>query len=151
MVRVQTQSVPFWKRLLAYLLDIFLLSFLVLGPLTKPFEMDSTGESLSEMLSVTFSSQYLGLAFTIAFFVLLYWSVLEFWFGQTFGKIILGLRVEGTKNKPLSFLQALIRNITKLSSLLLFFDTLYMFFTKKDQRYFESLSDTHVVVEVPHE
>lgn len=144
--------VPLWKRIFAYLLDIALLSFLVLTPLVKPFSFDAeTGESFFQSFasySTSFSTDYLWLAFVVAFFFLLYFSVLEFWFGQTVGKIILGISVEGTKKKQISFIQVIIRNITKLSGLLLFLDTLYLLFKKGNQRYFEVLSDTHVVTEV---
>ena len=139
-------SAPLWKRVVAYVLDVFLLT-LVLSPLTHPFQVEEN-QSLAEILSVTFSSQYLALAFILAFFFLIYWSVLECWFGQSVGKIILGISVEGIKKKQISFLQAVIRTVTKLSSLLLFFDVLYMLLKRKDQRYFEVLSDTHVVEEV---
>ncbi len=146
MVKVQVHSAPLWKRVVAYVLDVFLLT-LVLSPLTHPFQVEEN-QSLAEILSVTFSSQYLALAFILAFFFLIYWSVLECWFGQSVGKIILGISVEGIKKKQISFLQAVIRTVTKLSSLLLFFDVLYMLLKRKDQRYFEVLSDTHVVEEV---
>ncbi|HIH15634.1 MAG TPA: RDD family protein [Nanoarchaeota archaeon] len=142
--------VPLWKRIFAYFLDVFLLSFLVLTPLLKPFSFDAEiGESFFQRFtsfSASFSADYIWLAFVVAFFFLLYFSVLETWFGQTVGKIIVGISVESTKKKPLGFLQAVIRNIPKLSGLLLLLDTLYLFFKKGNQRYFEVLSDTHVVV-----
>ncbi len=147
-------SVPLWKRILAYFIDVILLSFFILSSLTEQLTLDfDSSESVFQSFasySTSFSSDYLLLAFTFAFFVLLYFSVFECWFGQTVGKIILGLQVEGTKKKQVSFLQAIIRNITKLSGGLLFLDTLYLLLKKGNQRYFEVLSDTHVVEEVKH-
>lgn len=145
-------GVPLWKRMFAYFIDVALLSFLVLSPLTEPLTLDlETKEGLFQSFasySTSFNSEYLLFALTFAFFVLLYFSVLECWFGQTVGKIILGLHVEGTKKKPVSLLQAIIRSITKLSGILLALDTLYLLYKKGHQRYFEMLSDTQVVEEV---
>ena len=151
MVKGSVQLASFWRRFFAYIFDSLFLTFLILAPLIQPFKTDFSDLSLSETLSLTFSSHYILLTFVIALFILLYWSILECWFGQTLGKMIFGLTVEGTKRKPVSYLQALIRNITKLSSLLLFFDTLYMLITKKKRRFFEILSDTQVVSEIHHE
>ncbi len=145
-------GVALWKRVLAYFIDVGLLSFLVLSPLTEPLTLDlESGKGFFQSFasySGSFSSDYLWFAFVFAFFILVYFTVLECWFGQTVGKIIVGLQVEGTKKKPVSLLQAIIRNITKLSGVLLTLDTLYILWKKGEQRYFEMLSDTHVVEEV---
>lgn len=144
--------VPLWKRILAYIFDVLLLSVLIFSPLTHPFDFDiqSKEHFFQSFASYTssFSTQYLLLAFFLAFLTLLYFCILEFWLGQTVGKMLLGIRVEGLKKKELSLIQTLLRNIPKLSSILLFFDTLYLLFSKGGQRYFETLSDTHVVYEV---
>jgi len=145
------RTVALWKRVVAYLIDLLVLSFVVVLPLMQPLSRAFFGDdfvSLFQFFSTTFSGQYVFFAVVLALLFLLYWSVLECWIGQSVGKMLLGLRVEGTKKKGVSFLQAVLRNVTKLSMLLLFFDVLYMLFQKKDQRYFEVLSDTHVVAEV---
>lgn len=143
--------VPLWKRVLAYFIDSLLLSLLIFTPLIDPFFFDvQSGENFFQSFasySASFTIENLWIAFLLAFFVLVYFSLLEFWFGQTVGKIVLGIRVESTKKKPLSFLQALIRNISKLSGLLLFFDTLYLLIKKDNRRYLEVLSHTHVVMD----
>lgn len=145
-------GVALWKRIFAYFVDMSLLIFVVLSPLTGVFSSDfSSEENIIDTFSSftsSFSFDYILFAFVFAFFVLLYFSVLECWFGQTVGKIIVGIRVEGTQNKGVSFLQGIIRNITKLSGFLLTLDTLYLLLKKGEQRYFETLSDTHVVEEV---
>lgn len=152
MAKTEVHFASFWRRFFAYLLDSIVLLFVLLAPLVQPFKKNLSGLSFSEMLAQIYSSHYIILTFVIVLFVLLYWSILECWFGQTLGKMIFGIVVEGSKRKPVSYLQCFIRNVTKLSSVLLFFDTLYMFITHKKRRYFEILSDTQVVVqEVEHE
>ncbi len=151
MVKGQPVLATFWRRFFAYIFDSAFLSFLILAPLVHPFEDGFSGSSLSESFSALFDSHYILLTLIIAFFVLLYWSVLECWLGQTLGKMIFGISVEGTKKKPLSYLQTLIRNIPKISFVLLFFDTLYMLLKKNNRRFFEVLSDSQVVAEVEHE
>jgi len=151
-MRKEVVAVSLWKRVFAYFIDVVLLSFLVLSPLTEPLTLDlQSSEGFFQgfaSYSTSYSSEYLLFAFVFAFFILVYFSVLECWFGQTVGKIILGIEVEGTKKKPVSLLQAIIRNITKLSGVLLTLDTLYLLWKRGEQRYFEVLSDTHVVEEV---
>jgi len=145
--------VPLWKRVLAYVIDSLILSFAVLSPLTRPWEEQVQGETFTEILTAfsgSFSGDFLFLLFAISLLVLTYWSVMEYAFGQSIGKIFLGLRVESTRKKPLTFLQAVLRNVTKLSTVLLVLDTLYLLFKRTDQRYFEVLSDTHVVAVVRH-
>ena len=140
---------PLWKRVVAYILDVLVLLFVVLTPLTSSLENQVEGETFLDIWNSLASVSHLYVfTFVLVFLTLLYWSVLEFSFGQTVGKISLGIHVESTNKKPLTFVQALIRNITKLSSLLLFFDVMYLFFKKGDARYFEMLSDTAVVEDV---
>ncbi|MSR86208.1 RDD family protein [Candidatus Woesearchaeota archaeon] len=151
MVKGQPVLATFWRRFFAYIFDSVFLTFLLLAPLLHPFEEGFSEASLSETFSTAFDSHYIFFTLVIAFFVLVYWSVLECWLGQTLGKMIFGISVEGTKKKPLSYLQTVIRNITKVSIVLLFFDTLYMLAKKNNRRFFEVLSDTQVVQEVGNE
>ena len=146
MVKEQVQLASFWRRFFAYIFDSLFLTFVILAPLIQPFKMNFSDLSFSDAMSMLVSSHYIALTFVIALFVLLYWSILECWLGQTLGKMIFGLSVEGRKKKPISYLQALIRNISKVSTVLLFFDTLYMLVTQKKRRFFEVLSDTQVIV-----
>lgn len=143
--------VPLWKRILAYLIDSILLTFLVLTPLIKPFSFSiESGSNFFQSFasySTSFSTEDLWLAFMIAFFYLAYFCLLEFWFGQTVGKVIVGIKVESTKKKPLNLLQTIIRNISKLSTLLLILDTIYLLIKKDNQRYLEVLSNTHVIMD----
>ncbi len=147
MVKGQVIFASFWKRVFAYFLDFFLLTFVILSPLIDPFE-SKFGENISEAFNFTFGWDYFFLTVVIGFLILLYWSVMECWFGQSIGKMFFGISVQSTNKKQISFIQAIIRNITKLSLILLFLDTFYMFIKKKHQRFFEVLSETQVVVEV---
>lgn len=144
----------FWKRVGAYLIDVVFLSFLVVKPLTAgyqaPIEVGTLTDFISSM-AFLWSKDFLLLTFLVSFLTLVYWSVLEWRLGQSVGKILLHLRVKSVRKGPVTFGQALVRNVTKISSLLLFLDVLYLLFTKKGtQRYAEVLSRTTVVEEASH-
>ena len=51
-------------------------------------------------------------------------------------------RPKGSENKELSFLQTLIRNITKISVILLILDSIKVLYSDKKQRYTEKWSKT---------
>jgi len=71
---------------------------------------------------------------------------MEWKFNQSVGKILLGLVVVSTTKKTLTFGQALTRNVTKLSNILLILDCINIFKDKKkNQRYFEKISKTQVL------
>ena len=132
---------PLWKRVVAYIVDIFVISFLVVTPFSGFFDADV--ESFADLFAFNFSSEVIFVGIAIAILTLLYWSFLEWRFQQTVGKILLRIRVKGN----ITLWQAVTRNVTKLSTLILILDVLYMFYTKKHQRYFEKLSKTEVVNE----
>ena len=136
---------PLWKRVVAYLIDVLVLAF-ILSPL-KPFEASysSFSDFYTHFTSATFFTFQFIVAFLfIVFLSLAYWTVLEYRFHQTLGKYFMRLIVR-SENKLLTFHQCLVRNLAKLSSLLLFLDTLYMLFTHTSQRYSETLAHTEVI------
>jgi len=137
-----------WKRILAYVVDVFVISFIVVSPLSSKlegaFEVSSFVDFVSNFFgSLTVDALVLGLV--IAFLTLIYWVGLEWMFNQTVGKIIMRIQVSP---KRMNFFQALIRNVTKLSSVVLALDVLYMIFTKGNKRYFEKISNTEVIDEM---
>lgn len=142
------KSVAVWKRILAYIIDSIVISFIIIGPMTASIENKFEELSYSKIIS-QFSSLFDTNFWLVMFFslllVLIYWTFLEWKFNQSVGKVIMNLSVENVDKKPLIFSQALIRNISKLSTLVLLIDFLYMLFNKGDQRYFEKLSNTHVI------
>ena len=135
---------PFWKRVVAYLIDSLVLA-LILLPL-EPFEASyfSFREFLSQFSSTVFTFQFIVAVVLIVALTLSYWVFLEYKFHQTLGKYLLGLYVR-SEGKLLTMKHCLLRNLTKLSSLLLLLDILYMLFKGTNQRYSETLAKTEVV------
>jgi len=60
-------------------------------------------------------------ALAFALIAILYWAIPEAFMGATIGKKIMGLQVVGTTG-PMDLVKALIRNVTKISGLLLLID-----------------------------
>ncbi len=136
---------PLWKRGVAYVVDALILSF-VLWPL-QPADLSFTSLSdfYSRLISSTlFTLQFMVVLVLITVLSLAYWSVLEYRFHQTLGKYFLRIAVR-SEMKTLTFYQCFLRNVAKLSSVLLFLDSLYMLFTHSSQRYTETLAKTEVI------
>jgi len=70
----------------------------------------------------------------------------EYWFGQTFGKWLFGLRVVRMTGARIGFGQAFVRVLPVALEGVFPVDAAFVFFTEKQQRAFELLSKTRVVV-----
>jgi uncharacterized RDD family membrane protein YckC len=70
----------------------------------------------------------------------------EYWFGQTFGKWLLGLRVVRASGARVGFGQAVVRVLPVALEGVFPVVAAFVFFTEKQQRAFELLSKTRVVV-----
>ena len=69
----------FWRRAGAYILDSFIISFLVITPFGSEFRIDAQSGNLSELLSIAsqlWSVNFLLLSLVISLLVLFYWSFL---------------------------------------------------------------------------
>ena len=147
-MRVMKKALParFWKRGIAYIIDSLIISFIILSPFAGFLE--SEPGSFFSLMQMTFTWEYLSLSLVIAILTLAYWSFLEYKFNQSIGKIFLRLKVNSNKRK-LTFNQVFLRNVTKLSTILVLLDCLYILKNKKkNQRYFEKMSNTYVTEEV---
>lgn len=100
--------------------------------------------SFSEIFTSVTSTETILISIIVSLLSLFYWAYLEYQFGQSVGKIIMKLSVKSTLRKKLTFTQTVIRSITKLSTILIILDTLYMLYKKGNQRYFEIISKTKV-------
>ncbi len=135
-----------WKRVLAYFIDM-----LIIGVITSPFSIGISNNNFSDMY--TFFSSNLNLLrdliaveIVIAFVALLYFVLLEFKLGQTMGKMLLNIFVMPIdKAKGFTLNQIVLRNISKVFTLLLVIDTSYIFLRHTHQRYSEKISGTQVV------
>ena len=101
--------------------------------------------SISEIFTSVTSSETIIISIIVSLLSLFYWGFLEYKFGQSVGKIIMKISVKSTLRKKLTFTQTTIRSITKLSTILIILDTLYMLYKKGNQRYFEIISKTKVI------
>ncbi len=138
-----------WKRVVAYLLDVFVILF-ILSPLRKLIPLKDTASFQSYQMIFT-NQEAVGNVLPLALFVflviLLYFSLMEFKATQTLGKMLLGIHVASAVKKERHFEHFLVRNLSKVSTLFLVIDSLPLFFSQSTQRYLERLSGTLVVQE----
>ena len=138
---------PLWKRVLAYIVDALVLAFILspLEPLAPSYS--SFTDFFQQFTTPIYTVQFFFSVLFVLLFTLAYWSVLEYRFQQTLGKYFFSLKVI-SEQKELRFSQCLLRNVSKISSLLLFLDVLYMIFARTSQRYSETLAHTEVIQHV---
>lgn len=141
---------PLWKRTFAYVLDILLVDLLIVLPFQPLLnKISGTGEDFTEMYA--FFNNNPGnmkiiffISLMISLLTILYWAVLEYKLQQSVGKMLMNIYVT-SKTKKLGFYQCFVRNISKVSLVLLIADCSYMFFKKTNQRYLEKITNTEVV------
>ena len=134
----------FWSlRLIAYMLDLFIIS--VLGFLLSVFAYVPLlfGSLLGRnwaWTGVWVAPFYLGLA------QIIYSVLTEYFYGATFGKQILGLKVVNRKNMRPGIISVTIRNLSKAHWVLLLIDFIAGIFQSVDPRdkYLERVSGTYV-------
>ena len=130
------------KRLGSFLIDVIILNVFITTPLSSLIEINLP-QNITDLLTMDLSN-ILFIASLISFINFLYWIVLEYKIKQTIGSLLFNISVK-SETKNLTFLQIFIRNITKLSSLLLILDSISILFTKKKQRFTEILTKTYIV------
>jgi uncharacterized RDD family membrane protein YckC len=135
---IKKRGVNIWRRISAFLIDQGIIFLIIVFPFNNFFENNSFLENIDTSLFLAY--------FIIIILSLLYWIVLEFLFKQTAGKAILGIFVNSNE-KETTLWQIIVRNIPKVSLLLIFFDSIPILFRKEQQRYFEKLSRTEVTYE----
>ncbi len=131
--------VSLWKRVAAYIIDIIIVNLIIVYPFKGFFGNFENNGLLKELGSEIFMVFLIISALTI-----LYWTLLEFFLRQSIGKALLNIYVRSTE-KELKFWQCLVRNLSKINTLLLFIDSLNILFNKEHQRYLEKMSNTEVV------
>lgn len=155
-LQYQSSLVPmppsFFRRALAFILDISILSFTVFAPLSIFFERFVPIADISTTYTSLVHDQKISTLLTILMLfiftlVLLYFSMLEYIVGQTAGKRMIGIKVEDIYGNRPSFWQCLIRNLVLLPifPFILFWiiDPLFLLISK--QRLSEQLSRTRTV------
>lgn len=133
---------PFWKRLIAWLIDQIVIS---LGVLVVLYFSGEIPESLSQIYQ---TSVMLNISQTIILLNIAYFTILEGYTGQTLGKKVLSIIVfEEEKGTKVGFTRALFRRIGLIIPLLSILDAATILFTSKNQRIFDILAGTLVVEE----
>ncbi|MDD5253887.1 MAG: RDD family protein [Candidatus Nanoarchaeia archaeon] len=125
------------RRSFAYILDILIVDMFIVFP------FKSFLEDYNYIINFNFDFKFIVLVLVVALLTLSYFAVFEYYFNQTIGKLILGIKTISRKGR-LTFTQALNRNVSKISTLLLILDCLYLL-KKTNQRYSDKLAHTMVV------
>ena len=130
---------PVMRRIFAFLVDMIILGVVTFS-VQIPFWMSNGTIVITEsMFSMRFFMEILVAVVTIAYF-----TILEYKLGQTLGKMLMKIEVRSqVKEKTVS--QFILRNIPRVSTLLLFLDSLYIF-KSGSQRFFDKLAATEVVL-----
>ncbi len=140
------QPAPLYKRIIAYLIDLAIVNLIIVSPF-KSLMASLIPTNFSELytaLTLMFSAKVMLIIFISGIFAILYWAVLEFKIQQTLGSLIMGISVMPL-TKRYNFSQALLRNITKFSLILLLLDSIFIFKSDKNQRLTERLSQTMMI------
>lgn len=137
-----------WKRVVAYLIDALIVNFIVVFPFRERIRLDSVSsfsETYNYLSSAPGLSYKLFLVFlAIGTLTILYWAVFEYRLKQSVGKMAMNLSVRHVTGN-MSFRSAVVRNLSKVSTLILALDVAYMIYKKSNRRYLEIISNTEVV------
>ncbi|KQC46268.1 hypothetical protein AP057_08120 [Geobacillus sp. Sah69] len=131
----------FWLRFWAYCLDVIVVSSLnrlVVWPLFRLFDWPLERDGLFAPASVAAAVVF------YAYFVLMTKA-----FGQTFGKMVFGLKVVDERGEPLTWLTVLFREVIGkfISKTLLFVGFLFVAFSEKKKGMHDQFADTIVIRE----
>lgn len=156
---VEVQASVF-KRITAFLIDMLILQFIVLGPMDSLYaSVLPSGAGFSEMIAnlqadnekiamVSFLSAVSGI------FAMLYFAMLESKLGQSIGKMAMKIYVKSDENN-LSFWKCLLRSFFLMPvmpfSILMLIDPISAFFTKGNRRLLEMLTKTRTVESLPYQ
>jgi uncharacterized RDD family membrane protein YckC len=138
-------SAPFWRRAVAKIFDVvtFIIANLIVVAPPAWFLWRSRYEGFLVFVPV------LALLVTNVLF-LVYTVVAESQWGQTLGKHLLGIRAVRESGARVSIGQAIVRHLPVFLQVF-FIDAFFALFTEKNQRAFELLSKTRVVMVSPTE
>ncbi|MBS3171843.1 RDD family protein [Candidatus Woesearchaeota archaeon] len=131
--------VKLWKRIVAYLIDVIIVNLIIVYPFRDFF-----GNFENDIIVKEIGPEIFMVFFIISILTILYWALLEFFLKQSIGKALLNIYVRSTE-KELKFWQCIVRNLSKINTLLLIIDSLNIIFRKDYQRYLEKISNTEVV------
>ncbi|PIO06376.1 hypothetical protein COT47_03395 [Candidatus Woesearchaeota archaeon CG08_land_8_20_14_0_20_43_7] len=141
-----------FKRMLAFVIDMLLLDLVIASPFSRLIAGNFQGDyaKIRDMVlsNPGVASRMFTIILTVMTIMILYFALTEFKLGQSFGKMLLQLRVR-SDTKDLRLYQCLLRSIFLIPVfpfiLLWIADPLSMAFTKDSRRLSEILSKTRTV------
>jgi uncharacterized RDD family membrane protein YckC len=142
---VPLESAPFFRRLIAALIDIP--SVIAVGLLILYFIWKVVWIGPQSFLASILTGNPLAIALcflTVVFMSPVYYVVAESWTSQTFGKALMGLRTVRESGAKVTVGQAIVRQLPLFLSFYVL-DAAFSLFTRKKQRLFELISKTRVV------
>ncbi len=142
-----------WKRLLAFIIDLFVIDFVCSYPFRKLLDGVIPQGDFSEVYSFLANvGELRGLILSVSIAwgaaAMLYFALLEYYnSGQTIGKMVLDIKVE-SERKNLYFWQCLVRSIFLIPifpiMLLWILDPLWLVYTKGQKRLSDLIAMTKV-------
>ena len=142
-----------WKRIVAFLIDIFILALFVFLPFRGVFAGSMREASFMESLkniasNGEFIKEFIPYYIAMSLLTFLYFFILESKMQQTIGKKIMNLYIVSDNNQIKKW-QAFVRNLMFIPVFpfdwLMIIDPVFMFFKSSNQRLSEILSKTRVV------
>lgn len=154
----RTMQVPcsVWKRFFAFIIDLLILDIIIFNSLKNiilniiPNNLPYTELALFIENNPDILNKIMVIFIYLSLIIIIYFTVLEFKFSQTVGKMLLGIFVKSSNKKPLTFTRVLLSNIIfiPIFPFVLFWliEPLYILFTNR--RIMEKISNIKVVQEV---
>lgn len=140
LAREEIEVAPYWKRIIAHVIDDLLLSMIIVGIYWDSIVQNADDiEVLLQMISSSFLILY-GIR------ILYHWLFVQF-YGATIGKIVVKIRVIelGLLDNP-SLKQALIRSLLRLlNEILMYLPFLYILINSLNRGLHDIAADTLVV------
>ena len=148
MSQLELPYASFWRRLVAFVIDLgmVMLTSSLFGILFIWLSNRVPRHPLGweYVVGAILITLCVGCAITAVGIILLYFPILEGRFGQTLGKMLLGLRVLREDGLPINYKEAFLRRISYYFEVLPV-DALFIPFTAKRQRAFDIVARTIVV------
>ena len=142
-----------WKRLFAFILDLLLVDLVCGYPFRRMLSNIIPKGNYIEVYRFLVNNPGLKstlfmMSNALGFLAMLYFSILEYYTGQTVGKILANIAVE-SETKKLAFWQCLVGNIFLIPVfplvLLWIIDPIWLFYTKGHQRLSDVFARTKVI------
>ncbi|MFH1331728.1 MAG: RDD family protein [archaeon] len=153
-LRMNEVNASFWKRVIAYIIDAIIINIIIIWPFQKVIvrlSVDFQSNNIMQVYNYISSNQEairatlpeMAILFVIvSLLTIAYWAILEYKLRQSIGKMILNIYVKSDE-KTLTLSQCIIRNISKISGILLLIDCIGIIGNR--QRFLERISKTRVI------